>query len=151
MNLDLSQGVWYPLAIGALLFIICLYSARINRWRQTFITFGVVGYIAWMTDMITGVLLDLFDLGNPSIEGIGDIFSFGIIPSSLACIFVNYLNEKNRLVLTITFIVLSLAFEFGLVGVGYMKLKNWNTLLSLPVYILMFGVYLPLHKKYIAR
>lgn len=151
MNFDLSQGYWFPLIVGGVLFTFLLLMPKHISWKEVYITFGVVGYLAWMADMIFAITLDVFDLGKGEIVGIGDIFTFGIIASSLAVIFLNYLKRDNKWILVIVFIILSSLFEWTLVKVGYMKLHGWQTWWSIPAYFIMFGLFLPWHLKFIRK
>jgi hypothetical protein len=143
-NLDLqSEGVWYALAWGTVSLIIMLFMRKRISWREIFFIFGVIGYITWMIDMVVAKTFDLFDLGNPKIEGLGDIFTFGIIPSALSVIFLNYYKPENKWGLAVLFSALSFLFEWGMVQVGYMKLKDWTTWWSIPVYLVMYVLVIP--------
>ncbi|MDF2572387.1 MAG: hypothetical protein K0R55_3991 [Sporomusa sp.] len=74
-RLDLqAQGIWLPLTFCAivLLFVIFMPKRQIN-WPGIYLTFGVIGYVGVILDInIMGQYFDLFDLGAPVKEGIGD-------------------------------------------------------------------------------
>jgi hypothetical protein len=144
----LTQGWWYPaiLSVVVLLIVIFMPKRRIN-WREIYITFGIVGYILWMVDMVTAVPLDIFDLGDPQKEGLPEITLFGIIPSCLAVIYLNVYNEEKKWILVIFFVILSLILEYGTTKVGLMK--NYNNLWSTPIHFIAYAFYLPWHLRFI--
>jgi hypothetical protein len=147
-RLDLQQpGIWFPFVVSAiLLFFILLMPKRQLNWRGIYLTFGVIGYVALILDInIVGIYLDWFDLGNPKIEGLGDFTTYGIIPSCLAVAFLNYFDRKGKWLYVAFFTLISFLFEWELTQVGYMKLKGWQSWYSIPVYILVYGWWLPWH------
>lgn len=149
-NLDLQQkGIWFPLVTGviALLFILLMPKRQMN-WRGIYITFGVIGYITLMLDVfIVGEYFDLFDIGDPGLEGIGDLMTYAIIPSCLAVAYLNYFDRKNKWLYVALFTIISFLFEWWLTQVGYMRLKGWQNWYSIPVYIIVYGYWLPWHLK----
>ncbi|MEK5101169.1 hypothetical protein MKX83_04155 [Cytobacillus sp. FSL M8-0252] len=97
-NLDLgAKGLWFPIiVVVALLFILNLMpKKRINR-TELYIIFCIVGFATWIMDAFILRVFDLVDLGSPKKLGLGDILSFTFIPSSLACIFLNFSNKKTN-------------------------------------------------------
>ncbi|QJW46575.1 hypothetical protein HA075_12550 [bacterium BFN5] len=110
-RLDLQQpGVWFPLSIAAslLVFMVIMPKRQIN-WQGIYITFGVVGYVGVMLDInILGSYFDWFDLGDSQIEGLGDLASYGVIPSCLAIIYLNYFNRQSKWAYVALFTLLSL-------------------------------------------
>ncbi|WP_134703695.1 hypothetical protein [Ammoniphilus sp. YIM 78166] len=148
-NLDFAKGVWLPILFGIIVFLFALFMPKRISWRDIYVTFGLITGLAWMLDVFIGAIIDSFDLGEPQAIGIGDIISVGIIPSSLAVIFLNYYKSEKKWFHVILFSVISVAFEWGSVQVGFMKLHGWNTWWSIPVYLFMFGFYLPWHLKFI--
>lgn len=149
-NLDIQQpGIWFPLMVAVILLvlIILMPKRQITR-RGMYITFGVVGYVGLVLDVnLLGTYFDWFDLGSRTTEGIGDLASYGIIPPCLAILYLNYLNRKNFWQYVTLFSVISLLFEIVLTQVGYMTLKGWRHWYSVPVFILIYGVWLPWHYK----
>ena len=150
-NLDLhSQGTWLPVLISILLLIYALFMPKKEiGWKEFYITFGVVGYFAWIADSVLGKMLDLVDFGHPKITGIGEFLSYSIIPSALAVIYLNYFGKANKWLLAILFMIISLMIELGMRGVGYMKPHGWSIFLSIPLYFIVFRFFLPLHRKWI--
>lgn len=52
-RLDLNaKGAWLIYIGGTLLFLASLWFKRRITWREWYITFGVVGFMAWMGDII---------------------------------------------------------------------------------------------------
>ncbi|OPX87507.1 MAG: hypothetical protein A4E53_02459 [Pelotomaculum sp. PtaB.Bin104] len=153
-RLDLQgSGIWFPLIMGtiALAFVI-LMPKRQLKWRGIYLTFGVIGYVAVMLDVFfVGEYLDVFDIGDPYLEGIGDLMSYAIIPSCLAVIFLNYFNQSQKWFHVTLFIVISFTFEWVLTQVGYMKLKGWQNYYSIPVYFVVYSMWLPWHLKLIQQ
>ncbi|MEH7505364.1 hypothetical protein V7152_25740 [Neobacillus drentensis] len=149
-DFSLSQGWWYPAILSVILLLIVFFmpKKRIN-WKEIYITFGVIGYIVWMIDMTIAVPFDLFDLGNPRKEGLPELTLFGIIPSCLSVIYLNFYKEEKKWFLVIFFVILSLIFEWLTTRVGLMK--HWNTWYSTPVHFVAYAFYLPWHLKFIRR
>lgn len=147
-HLDLQQqGIWFPLSIAAILlaFVVFMPKRQIN-WRGIYITFGVIGYVGLILDInILGSYLDWFDLGDSQIEGLGDLASYGVIPSCLGIIYLNYFNQQSKWTYVALFTLLSFLYEWELTNIGYMKLKGWQDWYSIPIFILVYGVWLPWH------
>ncbi len=150
-NLDLqAQGNWLPIVISLLLFLYALFIPKKEiGWREFYVTFGIIGYIAWISDSVLGKMLNLVDFGNPKVTGIGEFLSYSLIPSSLSVIYLNYLKKTNRWMLAIIFILISTLIEWGMRKVGYMKTNGWSFIISVPLYFVVFSLLLPLHKKLI--
>jgi hypothetical protein len=104
-----------------------------------------------MTDMTLAVPFDIFDLGDPKKEGLPEILLYGIIPSCLAIIYLNYYKHDKKWFYVILFVILSLTLEWLTVKVGLMQLKHWKTWWSTPVHFLTYSWYLPWHLKFIRR
>ena len=153
-NLDLQQpGIWFPLVTGAiaLLFILFMPKRQMN-WRGIYITFGVIGYVTLMLDVfIVGEYFDLFDIGSQDPEGIGDLMTYAVIPSCLAVAYLNFFDRKNIWLYVALFTAISFLFEWELTHVGYMKLKGWQNWYSIPVYIIVYYLWLPWHLKLIQQ
>ena len=153
-RLDLQQpGIWFPLsiAVSLLAFMIFMPKRQIN-WQGIYFTFGVVGYVGLMLDInILGSYLDWFDLGDSQKEGLGDLASYGLIPSCMAIIYLNYFNRQTKWSFVGLFTLLSFLYEWELTNIGYMKLKGWQDWYSIPLFILVYGVWLPWHFEMLQR
>lgn len=151
-RLDLqSQGIWFPITFGFIVLLFALFMPKRLRWREFYLTFFLVGWVGWMADIFMGITLDLFDLGEPNRIGFADVISLGIIPSALSVIFLNYYKDTRKWFYVIGFTVLSSAFEWVAVQVGYMRLHGWHTWWSIPVYLFVYGVFLPWHLKLLRK
>ncbi|MGG0889723.1 hypothetical protein [Cytobacillus horneckiae] len=152
-NLDLgAKGLWFPIMISiALLVTLLLIPKRRINWVEIYIIFCIVGFATWFTDAFILRVFDLIDLGSPKKPGIGDIFSFTFIPSSLACIFLSFLDTKNKWKLVILFTFISFAIELGMEYSGYMTVKGWFNFLSVLFYFFVFVFILPYNLKLIRR
>ncbi|MGM7722427.1 hypothetical protein [Metabacillus sp. Hm71] len=149
-NLDLaSVGIWYPLALGMIGLLYILFMKKRLSWGEIYFIFGATGFVSITIDVFLMLnYLDVFDLGShPEKEGIGDYVCYAIIPPCFAVIFSNYVNLQKKWLYTIIFIFLSLLSEWTLVQVGYMQLKGWFTLWSTPVFIFVYGLWLPWQLK----
>lgn len=150
-NLDLkANGLWLPISIVLilLLYILIMSKKEIN-WREVYITIGVIGLLTWISDNIFAGFFDLVDFGHPKLSGIGELLTYSFIPSSLAVIYLNYLNKSNKWRLVIIFVVISFLIEWAVAKVGFMELKRWNHLLSIPIFFIVYSYFLPLHFKII--
>jgi hypothetical protein len=153
-NLDLSAtGIWFPITLGIIAMIYIFFMPKRLTWREIYLIFGTIGYVALTIDMFFMLnYFDAFDLGrDPKQEGIGDFISYGIIPSCYAVIFLNYLKQEKKWIYVTFFTLLSILSEWMLVQVGYMKLKGWHTWWSIPVFIIVFGFWLPWHLRLIRK
>ncbi|OAS89147.1 MULTISPECIES: hypothetical protein [Metabacillus] len=150
-NLDLSaKGLWLPISLGLILLLYALLMPKKEiNWRELYITIGVIGLLTWISDNIFAGIFDLVDFGHPKISGIGELITYSFIPSSLAVIYLNYLNSSNKWRLVIIFIVISVLIEWAVVSVGYMKLKEWNHIFSIPIFFVVYSYFLPFHIRII--
>lgn len=148
-NMDLAaEGLWYPTLIGLVLLAVLLFMPKRLSWAEIYLTFGTVGYVTWIIDMpFMARYFDLFDVGGAKVPGIGDVVTYGIIPSCLAIIFLNFCKIERRWLYVGLFTLASFLFEWGLVQVGYMKLKGWQSWMSIPVYVFVYGFWLPWHYR----
>lgn len=143
-NLDLTaKGVWLPNAVGLLLLLFVLFMPKRLSWREVFFVWMTIGFMSWMTDTLVAVQMDLFDLGHPDKRGLGEVINYAIIPPALSVIFLNYFKPEKKWIYAVAFTVISFTYEWGLVQVGFMKLRGWRTLWSIPVYLIMFGLIVP--------
>lgn len=147
-----AKGVWMPitLAIILLLFVLIMPKKEIT-WREIYVTIGVIGLTTWIADNIFAGYLNLVDFGHPRYSGIGELLTYSFVPSSLAVIYLNYLNKNNKWKLVILFTILSFIIEWSVAKAGYMKLTDWNHLYSIPIFFLVYRYFLPLHARIINK
>lgn len=149
-RLDLqAKGAWFVYSTGAILSIVSILFMKRMSWREAYTTMGVVGFLAWMGDIVFFFQLDLLDSGNPSIGGIPDVFMFAIVPVAISILYINLLSKSNRWLLSGLFTGASLLLEYISVKVGFLIQKNWYTWYSIPFYWIYFAVFLPWHINYI--
>ncbi|MGW9102522.1 hypothetical protein [Priestia megaterium] len=97
-------------------------------------------------------MLDLVDLGDPKITGLGEFASYSFIPSSLSVIYLNYAKKTNKWTLVLLFTLVSTLIEWIMIQIGYLKIKNGGFFIfSIIAYLGVFGVILPLHIKVIKK
>lgn len=152
-NLDLAaKGLWFPIALGTFTFLYMIFMPKRLSWREIYFTYGVGAFLSVTMDIvIMGSQLDVFDLGDTQNEGFGDLMSYGVAAPCIAVIYLNYYKEERKWLYVALFTVLSFLSEWILVKVGFMVLKGWNTWWSLPVYIIIFGFWLPWHFKQLRK
>lgn len=150
-NLDLgATGLWFPVTVSILFAITVIIVPKKNiSWREIYITFSVVGFVTWFCDGLVAREFDLLDLGHPNKAGLGDTLCYTFVPSSLAILYLNYLSKNNKWKLTIIFTIVAMLIEFGMLYVGYMNYKGWNSLISIIVFLIAFGLLLPIHIRVI--
>lgn len=150
-SLDLgAKGLWFPVTVSILLALTVLFISKKNiSWREIYMTFGIVGFVTWISDALIARSLDLIDLGDHNTAGLGDILSYTFIPTSLSILFLNFLTKENKWKLSILFTVLSFLVEVGMFYTGYLKYSGWNWAISLIVFLIAFSFLLPIHLKII--
>jgi hypothetical protein len=152
-NLNLSaKGILYPIILGVIMLMVTTLMPKKLTKSEMYITFGVVGYVVLMLDIfIMATMFDVFDLGSPDVVGLGDIISYGIIAPCLSIIFLNFYKQEKKWIYVSVFSLVSFLYEIGLVYVGYMDLKGWNSLFSIPVHIISYGFWFPWHLRLMRR
>ncbi|MDQ0270110.1 hypothetical protein [Cytobacillus purgationiresistens] len=152
-NLDLgAKGLWFPIIVSIILFVtLLLIPKKRISWVELFIIFCIVGFATWISDAFILRIFDLIDLGSPDKPGIGDIISYTFIPTSLACLFLCFLDMKNRWKLVIIFTFLSFIIELGMEFSGYMKTKDWIKFTTPLFHLFVYGFILPYILKLIRR
>lgn len=147
MNLH-AKGTWFPIICGIILLTFVILMPKRLKNREIYFTFGVVGYVATMFDVfIMATVLDVFDLGSPDIAGIGDVISYGVVSSCLAVIFLNFYKVEKKWIYTGLFSLISFLYEITFVNLGYMELKGWRSIFSIPVHLISYGLWFPWHLK----
>lgn len=80
-----------------------LFMPKRLSWREILFTFGLIGYITWMIDANVTYTLDIFDMGKKNMVGLGDVITLGIIPSSLAVIYLNFFKQGKKWLYAVLF------------------------------------------------
>lgn len=143
-RMDLTaKGSWFIYLTGAIAFLLSVTVTKNISRREWFLLFGMIGFIGLMVDIILFFILDLMDSGQPSIGGIPDIFMYVIGPASMGVLFLNHHDSPTRLIRILFFSVLSFLIEFILGKIGFLTLKGWKPVYSIPFYLFLFAIFLP--------
>ncbi|MEW9109668.1 MAG: hypothetical protein AB2374_09985 [Cytobacillus gottheilii] len=150
-RLDLTpEGAWMVYLAGVILIPLSLLLKKHLSWKEWYTTFGVVGFLAWLGNIVFFFQLDLLDSGKPSIGSIPDTIMFAIAPACISVIYCNYyISVKSKWIVAIIFTIVALITEYLLVNVGFLKQKGWEIWYSAPFYVIMFFLFLPWHIKFI--
>lgn len=150
-RLDLeAKGIGYPISLVALLILFILFmKKRQLTWLQIYTTFGVVCSVTWIMDVSAAIYFDAFRYGSDHGIGIADLLSISFIPSGLAIIYLNYRTKSNKWLMLILFSLLSLAIELAAIHIEYFHLKYWKIYYSGIMYVIIYGLILPLHKRFL--
>ncbi|KKI93283.1 hypothetical protein WQ54_05500 [Bacillus sp. SA1-12] len=151
-NFDImSKGLWYPITLSLILFVIILVMPKRLSKQEIYTTFGIIGYIVWTVDMTLGDPLDFFNVGSGKVTAVPELFLYGIIPGLIAIIFINYYNEDKKWTYIIAFTLISYLLNWLAVKVGIMKLNNWQTWYAIPIFFVVYAFVLPWHLKFIKK
>lgn len=144
-----EQGAWLVYLAGAILLSLAILLRKRISWKEWYVTFGVVGFLAWMADIVLFFQLDLLDSGKPAIGSFPDLIMFSIAPSCIAVLYLNYYTNNKRWIIGLIFTLCSLIIEYLLVKVGFLTQKGWRTWYSIPFYSFMYFIFLPWHLRFI--
>lgn len=141
------KKMWYPYTLIALFLLILLFMPKRLTLREIYFSLGILGFGTWLGDVLVGDVFKAFQLGPSSKTYIIDYLFVTIIPPAIGLIYLNFLIHNKSVLYQWLWVVLSFLLEYGAVYFGYMKNIGWKTWYSLPVFILVFIVFLPLHLK----
>jgi hypothetical protein len=150
-RLDLTpEGAWLVYLAGAVLMPLSLVLKKHLKWKEWYVTFMVLGSIGWLGNILFFYQLDLLDSGKPSIGSIPDTIMFFITPACVGVIFFNFFTSiRYKWVVSATFTIGSLIAEYLLVIVGFLGQKGWEIWYSIPIYIVLYFLFLPWHIKFV--
>ncbi|MEW4306992.1 hypothetical protein [Rossellomorea marisflavi] len=148
-----AEGLWFPLTVSLILALCMLIQPkRLISWVELYITFGVIGLAAWLSDVLVMRVLDWVDLGDAKITGIGEVLSYTLVPTSLAILYLNLTPYENRWRNSIVFTLLSFLIQAGMEYFGYMKVVSPLILYISPIfYLIVFRFILPIHLRIIRK
>ncbi|UTE74868.1 hypothetical protein M1I95_10670 [Rossellomorea marisflavi] len=148
-----AEGLWFPLTVSLILALCMLIQPkRLISWVELYITFGVVGLAAWLSDVLVMRVLDWVDLGDAKITGIGEVLSYTLVPTSLAILYLNLTPYEKRWRHSILFTLLSFLIQAGMEYFGYMKVVSPLILYISPIfYLIVFRFILPIHLRIIRK
>lgn len=150
-RLDLNpDGVWLVYSVGAIIIPLSLFLKKHLTWKEWYITFGVVGFLAWLGNIVFFYQLDLLDSGKPSIGSLPDTIMFGFAPACASVVYCNfYVSSTAKRFLGTLFTLGSIIMEYSLVAIGFLVQKGWSTWYSIPIYLILYFIFLPRHIKFI--
>ena len=138
-----------PVSIAILILIILFMPKYITK-REIYITWGVVGFVAWIVDMISGAILDLYDFGPTKDITWIDVLAVSIIPAGFAIIFLNFLPKSKRVfIYGIGWTLITLLFVWLTTYTGYLQYKGWKTWYSIPAWLFIYLLFLRWHLHFI--
>lgn len=144
-----EQGAWLVYVAAGILLPLAIFLRKHITWREWYATFGVIGFLAWMANIVLFFQLDLLDSGKPAIGSFPDLIMFAIAPSCIAVLYLNYYTKENRWIIGLMFTIGSLMTEYLLVKVGFLIQKGWRIWYSIPFYGFMYFILLPWHLRFI--
>jgi len=128
-------SVWGIIMIFALVILI---MPRRLTFKENIIIFPIVGYFAWISHIIVGVMLDFLDFGPTKKVEFTDWALVSLLPSILAILFLNFKVDNKYLLYVFIWTILSFLIELALSLIGYMKHSGWSIWYSIPVYFLAY-------------
>ncbi len=146
------EGEWYvwSLVIISILFVLIMPKKNLT-WVGIFITFVFSAGLTWTFDTISMSTFNLFDLAKKISIELTDALLIGVVPASIATIFVNFYKPHKKWIFVFIFTLLCFVLEFGLVLFGYMKNNSWNTWYGIPVYFIIFTFFFPWYVKLLSK
>ncbi|MGG7621453.1 hypothetical protein [Bacillus coreaensis] len=146
------EGEWYvwTLVIISIIFVLIMPKKNLT-WVGIFITFVFSAGLTWTFDTISMSTFNLFDLAKKISIELSDALLIGIVPASIATIYVNFYKPQKEWVFVLSFTLLCFVLEFGLVQFGYMKNNGWNTWYGIPVYFIIFKFFFPWYFNLLAK
>lgn len=132
----------YPWIILAVLIIVLFFMPKRLTLKENILVFASIGYIAWNSHMIIGVMLDLLDFGRSKEVEFIDWLFVTLSPPLIAVLYLNFKKTDRYLLYAIGWTILSFFFEWSLVLSGYMKNVGWKTWYAIPVYLAIY-LFLP--------
>lgn len=138
------EGEWYVWILVFISIVFVLIMPKKNlTWVGIFITFVFSAGLTWTFDTISMSTFNLFDLAKKISIELSDALLIGIVPASIATIYVNFYKPQKKWFFVLFFTLLCFVLELGLVQVGYMKNNGWNTWYGIPVYFIIFKFLFP--------
>lgn len=145
--------MWYIItALIINLIIICFMPKRLSK-KEIYLSWLIIAFIAFYSDVFFGVVIDLYDFGKPNVQ-FSDMLVDALLPASYGIIFLNFLpsDRKKSLKYIIYWTIFSVVFEIGSVLFGFEDIsKGWKPwFYSPPIYFLVF-VFLRWNLHYIRK
>ncbi|WHY69367.1 hypothetical protein [Neobacillus sp. SuZ13] len=116
----------YICAILVVLIIAIIFMPKRLTLKENIIIVPTVGYFAWISHIIVGLILDLYDMGTTKKIDMSDWTLVTFVLSFMAVVFLNFKKTNKLFVYTLFWTVLSALAEFVLTKSGYMKYHGWS-------------------------
>lgn len=137
-------------SLAITILIIWFMPKRITR-KEIYITWGWIAAITVYSDLVFGLILDLYDFVEPEMNFL-DLLLQATLPPSFGIIFINFLPRKRRqfIAYLVAVVIISLFYEWLSLLTGYLVYKGWKLWYSAPFYL--FGmIYLRWHLSYLRK
>lgn len=145
-----GEGYVWSLVIISILFVLIMPKKNLT-WVGIFITFVFSAGLTWTFDTISMSTFNLFDLAKKISIELTDALLIGVVPASIATIYVNFYKPHKKWIFVFIFTLLCFVLEYGLVLFGYMKNNSWNTWYGIPVYFIIFTFFFPWYVKLLSK
>ncbi|WP_162515396.1 hypothetical protein [Paenibacillus pinistramenti] len=105
--------------------------------KEIYITWGWMSTLTLLTDLVFGLVLDMYDFVDPKVT-FADLTLEAVLPPSYGIIIANFIPEKrSRFIWYLLGVaVAAMFYEWLSVLAGYLVYKEWKLWYSIPVYIL---------------
>ncbi|MFC5452921.1 hypothetical protein [Paenibacillus aestuarii] len=119
------------------LFIIWFMPKYLSR-REIYITWGWMAALTVYTDLILGVIFDLYDFGNEPAIDFFDLPLQATLAPSAAIIILNFMprSKKSFILYLVAVVLFSIFYEWLCTLTGYIVPKGWKLWYSAPFYLL---------------
>jgi hypothetical protein len=139
--------MWYAYTSIGVFLLILLFMPKKLTLQEMYYSTGVVGFGAWLGDVLVGDVFKAFRIGPSPNTYLIDYIFISFIPLAIALIYLNFLTKNKSALYKWLWVVVAYLLEWGAVASGYMVNKGWKTWYSIPVYIFVFVFFLPWHLK----
>ncbi|MGG0741551.1 hypothetical protein [Niallia taxi] len=139
--------MWYAYLIIEVFLLIFLIMPKKLSLKEIYYSTGVIGFAAWLGDTLVGDVFSLFRIGPSPKTYMIDYIFISFIPLAIGLIYLNFLIIYKSAFYKWLWVVLAFFLEWGAAASGYMVNRGWKTWYSIPVFIMVFFVFLPYHLK----
>ncbi|MBP1934856.1 hypothetical protein J2Z37_004876 [Ammoniphilus resinae] len=143
---------WFPYTILIINLLIIWFMPKRIAKQEIYILWFALAAIALYTDVLFGVVLDLFDYGKSPKVVFLELPIEALLPPSFGIIFLNYMPKDRMKYLRymICWVVFSTFFEWITVCIDYLSYKGWKLWYSAVIYTIVF-IFIRWHYYFIRR
>ncbi|WP_426451984.1 CBO0543 family protein [Paenibacillus sp. S-38] len=138
--------------VSSALIILAIFSLpkRLNR-KEIYTTWFVMAAFTINTDLVLGVVFDLYDFINPDIS-LNDLVLQFILAPSAGVLVLNFQPKKRiKFILYLSGVLcFAIFFEWLATLFGYLVYKGWRLWYSIPFYLLGM-LYLKWHLNFLRK